>query len=216
MKLKALHWVSVVDRGILAAATAVILFTWGCGGGADSGARTYTLKLPDPPSSGPAPSRWIIGVESFSAAQPLNDWRILKYESPTQLKYYDDDHWVSQPATMIPELAARYLERMGIARQAGVMPYVEKMDYILQGQILNFEEFESRDKHEARVALELTLVRFPNREVVWTGTFRSEQPVTGGDAPDAVEALSLATHNALKDGLTQLAETLRREPQASN
>lgn len=214
--MKVLQGVSVVDRGILAAATAMIFFTWGCGGGASSSARTYTLKLPDPPSSRPAASQWIIGVENFSAAEPLNDWRILKYESPTQLKYYDEDHWVSQPATMVPEMAARYLERMGIARQAGVLPYVEKMDYILQGQILNFEEFESGDEHEARVALDLTLVRFPNREVVWTGTFRSEQPVTGGNVPAAVEALSLATHNALKDGLTQLAETLRREPQASN
>ena len=174
------------------------------------------MTLPDPPSSRPADSQLIIGVESFSAAAPLNDWRILKYESPTQLKYYEEDHWVSQPSTMIPELAARTLERMGIAKQAGVLPYVEKMDYILQGQILRFEEFESGDQHEARVALKLTLVRFPNREVVWTGTFRSEQPVTGGNVTSAVDALSVATQHVLKEGLTQLAESLASQPSTSN
>jgi len=176
----------------------------------------YTLNLPPPPSPHTIGSQPVIGVEHFSAVTPLNDWRILKYESPTQLKYYDDDHWISQPGTMVPEMAARYLEGMGIARQAGVLPYMEKMDYILQGHIMNFEEFEDRDQHQARVALELTLVRFPNREVIWTGTFRSDQPITGGGVDYAVKALSLATKDVLTNGLSDLAKNLAREAQASD
>jgi len=202
-----------VSASVLVATWAVCgLLTLGCGGGSLTGGRTYTLRLPDSPPPAGAASNLVIGVEQFSAVAPLNDWRILKYESPTQLKYYEEDQWVSQPTTMIPELAARYLERMGIARQAGVLPWVEKMDYVLQGQILSFEEVDIEDQHAARVAIELTLLRFPKREVVWTGTFRAQQTVAGDNVPATVEALSVATQNVLKDGFTQLAENLRHQP----
>jgi ABC-type uncharacterized transport system auxiliary subunit len=154
----------------------------------------------------------VIGVEHFSAAAPLNDWRILKYESPTQLKYYDEDRWVSEPAAMIPEIAAQLLEHMGIARQASVLPWVEKMDYVMQGQILSFEEFRDGNQNAARVAIELTLLRFPKREVVWTGTFRAQQPVAGDNVPAAVEALSLATHEVLRSGFADLAQNLNKQP----
>lgn len=208
--------IASIVHEVFAAATATLiaLSASGCGGGggASTSARMYTLRLPDAPAPAPASSKLIIGVENFSAVTPLNDQRILKYASPTQIEYYDEDHWVSEPTTMIPELAAHYLERMGIARQAGLLPWVESMDYVLQGQILNFEEVENGGQREARVALELTLLRFPKREVVWTGTFRARQPVAGNNVPATVEALSLATQNVLKDGFTQLAESLHRQP----
>jgi ABC-type uncharacterized transport system auxiliary subunit len=172
----------------------------------------YTLRLPDPPAAPPPSSKLTIGVEHFSAVTPLNDRRILKYESPTQVRYYDADHWVSEPTTMIAELAAHYLERMGIARQASLLPWVESMDYVLQGQILNFEEVENGGQREARVTLELTLLRFPKREIAWTGTFRAQQPVAGDNVPAAVEALSLATQAVLKSGFEDLAENLKHHP----
>jgi ABC-type uncharacterized transport system auxiliary subunit len=170
----------------------------------------YTLKLPEPPVVTTTPSTLVIGVEHFSAATPLNDSRILKYESATQLRYYDEDRWVSEPTTLIPEQAARYLERMGIARQASVLPWVDKMDYVLQGQILNLEEVVSGDQREARVELALTLLRFPNREIVWNGTFRAQQPVTDDNVPALVEALSAATDQVLRQGLTDLSGRLPR------
>ncbi len=192
-----------------AIAAVIALAASGCGGGSATSARMYTLRIPEapPPAAAPA-SKLTIGVETFSAVTPLNDSRILKYESPTQLKYYEEDRWVSEPTTMIPEFAARYLERMGIARQASLLPWVESMDYVLQGQILNFEEVASGESHEARVALELTLLRFPSREVVWSGTFRARQTLAAATVPDAVEALSVATQDVLKKGFTQLAEHL--------
>jgi ABC-type uncharacterized transport system auxiliary subunit len=170
----------------------------------------YTLKVPEPPQVPASPSTIVIGVEHFSAVAPIDDSRILRYESPTQLKYYDEDRWVSEPTTMIPELSARYLERMGIAHQARVLPWVESMDYILQGQILSFEEVVSGERREARVALELTLLRFPARQVVWDGTFRSLQPVSGDGVSAVVDALSAATHQVLKEGLTALSAQLPR------
>jgi ABC-type uncharacterized transport system auxiliary subunit len=168
----------------------------------------YTLKLPEPPPLPMPPPSIVIGVEHFSAVTPLNDSRILKYESATQLRYYDEDRWVSDPATLLPEQAARYLERMGIARQASVLPWVDRMDYVLQGQILNFEEFDSGEQREARVEVALTLVRFPGREIVWNGTFRSRQPVTDDNVPAVVDALSAATDQVLKEGLTALSAQL--------
>jgi ABC-type uncharacterized transport system auxiliary subunit len=203
-----------ISRTVLRFSMAIVIgvAAWNCGGGTGPGGRVHTLRIPDPPAAAAPTSKLVIGVEHFSAVTPLNDWRILKYESPTQLKYYDEDRWVSEPTTMIPELAAQFLERMGIARQAGLLPWVEKMDYVLQGQVLSFEEIRNGDQHAARVAIELTLLRFPKRELVWTGTFRAQQPVAGDDIPAAVEALSLATHEVLRSGFTDLAQNLKQQP----
>jgi ABC-type uncharacterized transport system auxiliary subunit len=172
----------------------------------------YTLRLPDPPAAPPPSSKLTIGVELFSAVTPLNDRRILKYESPTQVRYYDNDHWVSEPTTMIAEFAARYLERMGIARHASLLPWVESMDYVLQGEIQHFEEVENGSQREAHVTLELTLLGFPKRELAWSGTFRARQPVPADNVPAAVEALSLATQSALKTGFEDMAEKLKHHP----
>lgn len=183
-----------------------------CGGGAPTSGRIHSIQVPEHPPTAPVTSQLVIGVERFSATTPLNDWRILKYESPTQLRYYEEDRWVSEPANMIPELAAQMLKQMGIARQASLLPWVDKMDYVLQGQILNFEEVEIANKHAARVAIDLTLLKFPKREMVWNGTFRAEQPINTDGIPAAVEALSVATHEALKNGLDNLAQHLQQHP----
>ncbi len=177
-------------------------------GGAPTSARLYTLKVPDAPRATSSAAAVVIGVEHFSADTPILDRRILRYDSPTQLKYYDEDRWVSDPTTLIPELAARILEQMGIARQARVFPWVESMDYVLQGQIVNFEEVVSGDEHEARVGLELTLRRFPGREMVWSGIFRAQQPVADDNIEAVVDALSAATDQVLKEAFTQLAKSL--------
>lgn len=204
-----------IARAICGISAAILLGSAAssCGGGSDgTSGRMHALRIPDPPPAAPSASSLVIGVEHFSAVTPLNDLRILKYESPTQLKYYDEDRWVSEPTTMIPEFAAQILEQMGIARQASVLPWVENIDYVLQGQILSFEEFENGNQREARVAIELTLLRFPKREVVWTGTFRAQQAVAADNVPAAVESLSLATQEVLKSGFEDLAKNLKLQP----
>jgi ABC-type uncharacterized transport system auxiliary subunit len=167
--------------------------------------------VPEPPSATPEALVRVIGVEHFSATTLLQDWRILRYPSPTQLEYYDDDRWVSEPSTMVAEVAAQLLERMGIARQARVLPWVDQMDYVLQGQILNFEEVDAESEHVGRVAIELTLLSFPKREGVWNGTFRAQKPITSDGVTAAVEALSAATHEVLKQGFENLALHLKQK-----
>lgn len=196
------QWMTGLALGAIGLIVAV-----GLSCGAATSARMYTLKLsPPPPIS--RQHAVVIGVEHFSADTPINDTRILRYDSPTQLTYYDDDRWVSDPATMIPELAARLLEQMGIAREARIFPWVESMDYVLQGQILNFEEVVTGDQHEARVAMELTLRKFPDRELVWSGTFRSRKTATDDSVNAVVNALSTATDQVLTEAFTELAKSL--------
>jgi ABC-type uncharacterized transport system auxiliary subunit len=193
-------------------AAAVVFFALAalsCGGGSSNPSRIHVLRVPEPPSATPEALVRVIGVEHFSATTPLQDWRILRYPSPTQLEYYDDDRWVSEPSTMVAEVAAQMLERMGIARQARVLPWVDQMDYLLQGQILNFEEVDAESEHVGRVAIELSLLSFPKREVVWSGTFRAQKPIASDGVTAAVEALSAATHEVLKQGFENLALHLK-------
>jgi ABC-type uncharacterized transport system auxiliary subunit len=198
---------SVVRLGVASvAAMLVALASLSCGRGASSS--MYTLRVPQPPAAAGGPLPIALGVEQFHAVDPLNDRRILRYESSTELKYYEDDYWVSDPATLMSELTARYLARMHIVKQVVMVPWSQTIDYTIGGRVLDFEEIDSNRGRQARVALELTVANSPDHEVVWSGTFRAEEPVSGGGVRGLVEAMSAAADKVLREASEEISAHL--------
>jgi ABC-type uncharacterized transport system auxiliary subunit len=197
----------VVRLGVASvAATLLALASSSCGGGPSS--RMYTLRVPQPPRPAGTPLTIAIGVEQFHAVDPLNDRRVLRYETATELKYYEDDYWVSAPGTLMSELTARYLARMHIVRQVVMVPWNQTIDYTVGGRLLNFEEVDSDHGRQARVALELVLANSPDHQVVWSGTFRAEEPIRKGGIRGLIEALNIAADKVLREGSEQISAHL--------
>jgi ABC-type uncharacterized transport system auxiliary subunit len=193
---------------MLAAVLLTLALNMSCGGAAT--ARSYTLHIPAPPPATEKPLPVTLGVERFQAVDALADRRILCYESSIQVKYYEQDLWNSDPAQLLTELTFRYLAQTRLVERVRMLPWAQRVDYVVQGRILNFEELDSGQEPQARVALVLTLARYPSRETLWSGTFRAEEPVEGGGVPALVEALSAATDKVLKQGVAQLLAELSR------
>jgi ABC-type uncharacterized transport system auxiliary subunit len=168
----------------------------------------YTLRVPQPPSPAGTPLPIVLGVEQFHSVDPLNDSRILRYVTSTQLKYYEDDYWISDPATLMSELTARYLSRMNIVRQVVMVPWTQAIDYAIGGQVLDFEEVDTDRGRQARVALEVTLANSPEHQVVWSGTFRAEEPVRKGGVSGLVEAMNAAADKVLREASEQISAHL--------
>jgi ABC-type uncharacterized transport system auxiliary subunit len=193
---------------MLAAVSLALAMNLSCGGAANG--RLYTLHLPAPPAATGKPLPFSLGVEQFQAMDALADQRILRYETPIQVKYYEQDRWISEPAQLFTELTFRYLARAQRVKRVRMLPWAQRADYVVQGRVLNFEEVDSDRKRLARVALMLTLARYPTREVLWTNTFRDEEPVKGEGARALVEALSVGSDKVLKQGVAQLLAQLSR------
>jgi ABC-type uncharacterized transport system auxiliary subunit len=171
----------------------------------------YTLQLPAPPSSNDPKTNYVLGVERFRASEVLRDDRIVFYESPTQLNYYEYHRWGSDPAGMLEELATRKLDRSGVFKDVRRLPSRAPVDYILRGRVLNFEEVDYEGGVQGRVALELILVRSGDGTTAWSDRRMVERPAEGQGVPGVVKALSASSEQLLNEALPGLIAQIHSE-----
>lgn len=171
----------------------------------------YTLQLPPPPASGDAKTGYVLGVERFHASEALRDDRIIYYETPTQLNYYEYHRWVSDPAGMLEELVARKLDRAGVFAEVRRLSSGMGADFILRGRVLNFEEVDDEVGVHGRVALELNLVRASDGATVWSDTRLVERPAEGTGVPGVVKALNASSEQLMNESLAGLIAQVESE-----
>lgn len=171
----------------------------------------YTLRRPAPLPAHDPRTNFVLGVEHFRAVEVLRDDRIIFFESPTQLNFYQYHRWSSDPATMLSELAARQLDEMGVFAQVRLLPSREPTDYLLKGRLLNFEEVDYEGGGKGRVGLELVLVRTRDHKLVWSFIRQAESAIEGKGVPGVVEALNTSSERLLREALPELAAQAERE-----
>jgi ABC-type uncharacterized transport system auxiliary subunit len=78
----------------------------------------YTLQMVAPPARNDPKTTFVLGVERFRAVEMLRDDRIVYYESPTEINFYQYHRWGSDPASLLSELALEWIQRK-IGRASG-------------------------------------------------------------------------------------------------
>lgn len=196
-------------RGITVLGLAVLLWLSACG----SLPKTYyyTLELPPPPASHNSKTSLVLGVERFRAPELLRDDRIVFYESPTELNYYQYHRWGSDPATMLADLVVGRLSQAGVFREVRRLPARGSVDYVLRGRVTNFEEVDYNGGVKGRVGLELILVRSSDQQVVWSGSRAVERAAEGKGVAGVVQALNVASEQLLDEVLPALVAQAERE-----
>lgn len=196
----------------LPAAALVLLAVWVCAScGSVPKTNYYTLRIPPPSPANDPKTNFVLAVDRFRAPETLRDDRIVFYESPTQLNFYQYHRWSSDPATMLSEVVARRIEETGVFLHVRLLPSREPFDYLLKGRLLNFEEIDYEGGPKGRVALELTLVRSNDRKVVWSATRQEESPIAEKGVPGVVNALNASSDQLLRAALPELVAHVERE-----
>ena len=188
--------------GLLAAA-----FAAGCGGVPKT--YYYTLQVPAVPAPNDPKTNYVLGVEHFRAPEILRDDRIVYYVSPTQINFYQYHRWGSDPATLLSEFTAQWLESSGVFAQVKMLPVRERVDYTLGGSLLSFEEVDSDGGAKVRLALALSLVRTSDHKLLWSGEQRQEMPLPERGVEGVASALNASCAQALRGmvpGLTTQVE----------
>jgi len=176
--------------GLLAA-----LFAVGCGGVPKTS--YYTLQVPAAPAPTEAKTDFVLGVEHFRAPETLRDDRVVYYVSPTQMNFYENHRWSSDPATLLSEYTAQWLGSSGVFSQVKTLPVHEHVDYTLAGKVLGFEEIDSGGAAKVRFALALSLVRTSDHKLVWSGEKSQESPLSGGGVEGVATALNASCAQVL-------------------
>ena len=171
----------------------------------------YALRFPAPAPANDSKTNFVLGVEHFRALDVLRDDRIIYYESPTQLNFYEYHRWSSDPPTLLSELTARALREMQLFADVCLLPSREPIDYILKGRVFHFEEVDEGSNGKARVGLGLTLVRSRDHKVVWSAERQVERPIQTKGMAGVVEALNASTEGLLSEVLPGLAAQVERD-----
>jgi ABC-type uncharacterized transport system auxiliary subunit len=181
----------------------------GCGGVPQTHYYTLEMTAPSPPND--PRTNFILDVSRFQAADVLRDDRILYYQSPTEMNYYEYHRWSAAPAEMVAESAARRLREMDLFSEVRLFPHTTPGDYVLRGRLLNFEELDYEASGRVRVSLELELLRTRDQKVVWSDMRRSERGIQGKGVGNVVIALNASADQVLNEALPGLAAELDRE-----
>ncbi len=159
----------------------------------------YTLQVPAAPLPTDTRTSYVLGVEHFRAAELLRDDRIVYYVSPTQVNFYQHHRWGSDPATLLAEYTAQWADSSGVFTQVRMLPARERVDYILGGSLLSFEEIDTDGGAKVRLGLALSLVRTSDHKLVWSGEQRQETPLGGRGVEGVASTLNASCAQVFRE-----------------
>jgi ABC-type uncharacterized transport system auxiliary subunit len=175
----------------------------------------YTLQVPAAPAPGDSRTNYVLGVEHFRSPQILRDDRIVYYVSPTQINFYQNHRWGSEPASLLSDFTAQWLESSGVFTQVKMLPEREHVDYTLGGTVLSFEEVDAEGSPKVRLALALSLVRSSDRKLVWSGEQRQESPLSERGVDGVATALNAACAQVLREMVPGLIAQVEQDYKGS-
>jgi ABC-type uncharacterized transport system auxiliary subunit len=171
----------------------------------------YTLRMVPPPTAQDSKSAAVLGIERLGAPEVLRDDRVVYYESPTQLNYYQYHRWSSDPASMVRESISRRLQQAAAFSDVRLLPARDPVDYLIRGRLLNFEERDSDGSSKGHVALELSLVRVRDRKTLWSGGREVSIAAQGKGVPAVIEALNAASDQVLNELLPAVESQVKQD-----
>jgi len=195
----------------LGAALALLVAAVGVSCGSLPKTNYYTLRVPAVPETKDPKARAVLGIERFRAAEVLGDDRIVYYELPTQLNFYQYHRWSSDPAALLTDLVARRLSQAGTFSEVRRLPSREPVDYVLRGHLLNFEEVDYEAGVKGRVALEMTLFRSRDHKLLWSARREVESAAEGQGVAGVVKALDAASARLLDEVLPVLVAQVEHD-----
>ncbi len=180
----------------------------GCGGaGSIPESRIYRIAYAPPPASAGAALPLTLGVAALGGPETYRQERLVYRTLPHKVGFYPYDRWETAPVEMVTDTLIGHLRAAGVFRQ--VIPYTRdgRVDYVLRGRLLRFDEEDGGPgtPWSAVVELDYQVVDAQRGVVVSSGTARATQPVQGRQPEAIVESLSAATREALGSVTAQVA-----------
>ena len=159
----------------------------------------YTLQVPAVPTPSDPKTNFVLGVEHFRAPLMLRDDRIVYYVSPTQFELFQNHRWGSDPATLVSEFSAAWLDSTGVFAQVKMLPEGRANGLHAGGSLRSFEEIDANAAGKVRLDLALSLVRMKDRKTVWSGERRQETPLQESGVEGVASALNASCAQVLRD-----------------
>ena len=148
-----------------------------------------------------------LGVRDFGA-DSLIEKRMITRISPVEIEYREYELWASRPEEMVTAGLKTALAESGIFYRVSDVEAIcisRGPSYMLDGYVHRFELDSSGSVPEARLEIELTLVRDNDGEVIFQKMFKKREPLTGTLSEDFARAMNRAFQSFVREALKEIS-----------
>ncbi|MCD6039832.1 MAG: hypothetical protein K0S27_1232 [Gammaproteobacteria bacterium] len=158
---------------------------------------SYLLNtLPKPITKKPK-HRMTLIVAPPSASQIYNTTQMAYTLQSYQISYFAKNRWADTPAQMVHSLLVQTLQDMHYFYAVGMPPMSGYYDYVLNTQLLQFEQRFSGDLSQFIITLRVQLVKMGNNQIIATRQFTAVEPALENTPHGGVVAANRATTKIL-------------------
>lgn len=187
-------WIALLAGGLLAGLLA------GCGGLLPKPPERQLYRA-EPSFAFPAGLPHVpvhLAIATPSAVDGLDGRRIALTRSPVTLDYYADAEWTDRAPFLVRAALVEGFRKSGAVATVGPESLGTRADFLLDAAIRHFEAaYAAPDRPPvAVVALDLALVRLPERRIVAQTTVRGEAPAAANKLPEIAAAFGAALSRA--------------------
>lgn len=150
-----------------------------------------------------------IAVKQFDADILYEGDRIVYRNSPYEVRYYHYRRWIAPPRKIVTEKVLQQFQASGFFKRVVSIPSPVKIDYLLQGKINAFEEWDEGDSWYGIVSLVFELQNPETKEIVWEDEF-SEKTIALKREPIAVvKAISESLKKVIQKAIKEIIQNLK-------
>lgn len=176
----------------------LMLFLVGCM--SSPARRYYQLHLTGPEAPVSKTINKTILIEPVYVDDLYDDYRIVYRLSPFELNYYSYEFWADKPAKLIRDSITRYLTRKNAFHRVIQEISRGEPDVLWKSEVLAVEEVDRQDVWYARLAMEVELVDFKSREILYDYQFDRQEEL----ATKSVALIPITLSNILREELDKI------------
>lgn len=142
----------------------------GCFGGKVPETRYYVLDyvpLPHPERQKKGPLPISLRIAEFDVAEVYRRPELVYRQSAHELRFYNFHKWAVKPSHIIGDMVEKHIKQSGYFKDVSRSGVNFNPDYTLSGVVLAIEEFDSRNKWYAHLALSFSLEDHKKNQIVW-------------------------------------------------
>lgn len=197
-----------LTRRILQVAAVCSLAGLAAACGASRPTKYYALDAPATPApatTAPIPVRLL--VARITASHLYRDDRLVYGSGPVQLGTYEYERWSEPPVDMLQDMLISSLRASGQYRSVSRVGSASRGDYVVRGHLDALDEID-KPSLAARFSFQLELFDPGTGTIVWSNSYRHDEPVQGKHVSDVIEALDRNVEAGLQQLTTGLAQYL--------
>ena len=154
----------------------------------------------------------VLKISPIGALSPYNSQAIVYSETPNDLNSYVYSQWSDAPVRLLEKLFQQSIQSRGVFKAVVTDSSVSKADYLLESNLLNFNQIITDNIHShVVVTIQFVLLNARQRKIIATTMFSETADVKQNNAQGAVTAFNQASQKIADRLVAWLIKNLRRQ-----